>query len=332
MSIFKKILLLLIIPFFSFGKSAKEKNDVDFIMHHIGDAHEWHLATIGKTHITIPLPIIIYSPDRGIECFLSSNFLNKNHERIIYQGYKINENEKIIPIDTNRTIYDFSITKNIAAMLISMIVLLAIALTAARQYSKKSTKTPKGIALFLEIMICYVRDEIAIPNIGKAKYKKFMPYLLTVFFFIWLNNLLGLLPGSANVTGNISITLVLATFTFFITSLNGNKHYWSHIINPPGTPQWLLPIMIPIEIIGLFVKPFSLMIRLFANITAGHIILLTIIALIFIFKNVLFGAISVPFGTFMFLLKLIVAFLQAYVFTLLSAIYFGTATASSHQD
>ncbi len=328
MSFFKKILIIFIIPFFSFGKTAQEKNDVDFIMHHIGDAHEWHLATVGNTAITIPLPIIIYSKDRGIEYFLSSQFINHNYEKVAYQGYIINEHEKIIPLDEKRTIYDFSITKNIVAMLVSMLVLCIITLIAAKYYQGKKniSSAPKGITLFLEMMVCYVRDEIAIPNIGKKKYKKFMPYLLTVFFFIWINNLLGLLPGAANVTGNISITLTLALFTFSITTINGNQHYWSHIIFPPGTPIWLLPIMIPIEIIGLFVKPFSLMIRLFANITAGHIILLTIIALIFIFENVFISAITVPFGTFMFLLKLIVAFLQAYVFTLLSAIYFGTAT------
>ena len=155
-----------------------------------------------------------------------------------------------------------------------------------------------------------------------------MPYLLSVFFFIWLPNLLGLLPGAANVTGNVSIALVLALFTFVITNINGNKYYWAHVFNPPGVPWWLTPIMIPIELIGLLTKPFSLMVRLFANITAGHIILLSIVGLIFILKNAWIGTVSVPFGAFMFLLKLLVAFLQAYIFTLLSAIYFGAAVES----
>lgn len=304
----------------------------DFIMHHVKDAHEWHFATIGHTHLTLPLPVIIYSPDRGLEIFSSSRLRDAHHHPTTYRGYWLSANGKLMATDANRVFYDLSITKNVAAMLISVALLLTLALAAARQYKHSPQAPPRGFWAFLELLICFVRDDIAIPNIGKEKHQRFMPYLLSVFFFIWLNNLLGLLPGAANVTGNISITLVLALFTFLITNLNGNRHYWGHIFNTPGVPRWLSPIMVPVELLGLLTKPFSLMVRLFANITAGHIILLSIIGLVFTFKTPLAGAISVPFGTGMFLLKLLVAFLQAYIFTLLSAIYFGAAVESHHKE
>jgi F-type H+-transporting ATPase subunit a len=226
---------------------------------------------------------------------------------------------------------DLSLTKNIAAMLLSVLLLVSGLLLAARKYQQQPLTAPKGYYAFIDIIICFIKHEIAIPNIGKKHYERFLPYLLTIFSFIWLNNLLGLLPAGANVTGNISVTLVLAAFTTIITVLNGNKQYWSHILKPKGVPKWLLPIMVPVEILGILTKFFSLMLRLFANITAGHIILLSIIGLVFSIKSVYIGfAVSVPFGTFMFLLKLLVAFLQAYVFTLLSAIYFGQAVEEGH--
>jgi len=210
-------------------------------------------------------------------------------------------------------------------MLLSVLVLFVCLFVAARKYHNNSKYNPRGFWAFLEWIICFVRDDIALPNLGPKMYLRFSPYLLSMFFFIWLNNLMGLLPGAANVTGNISVTLVLALFTFFSTTLHGSRYYWGHIFNPPGIPKWLVPIMVPVEILGLFTKPLSLMIRLFANITAGHIILLSIIGLIFTFQTAYVGLISVPFGVFMFLLKLLVAFLQAYIFTLLSAIYLGIA-------
>lgn len=307
------------------------KQEKNFIIRHITDAHAWHFATINDLHIVLPLPIIIYSKDQGLEFFLSSRFLDDNHQRIAYRGYKLDEQEKIVAIDKERVFYDFSITKNVAAILINSCLLIGISLTMARQYKYRPKTVPHGFRSFFELFLYFVRDDIAKPMIGKKNYERFMPYLLTVFFFIWLNNLMGLLPGAANVTGNISVTLVLALFTFVLTNMNGKKHYWEHVFNPVGIPKWLLPIMIPVEFLGLFTKPFSLMIRLFANITAGHIILLSIISLVFIFQSVLVGVVAVPFGAFMFLLKLIVAFLQAYVFTLLSAIYFGAAVEHAHQ-
>lgn len=297
----------------------------DFIMDHVQDAHEWHIATIGHTHVTLPLPVIIYSVRDGLTVFSSSRFTDSHHQRVPYRGYRLDEHNKIVALEQEHGLYDLSLTKNIAAMLISVLILLAIFLIAARNYKKNPQMAPRGFWALLELLICFVRDEIALPNIGKEGYRRFLPYLLSMFFFIWFNNLLGLLPGAANVTGNISITLVLALFTFVITNFNGNKHYWRHVFNTPGVPRWLAPVMVPVELLGLFTKPFALMIRLFANITSGHIILLSIIGLIFILKTTWVGIISVPFGAFMFLLKLLVAFLQAYIFTLLSAIYLGAA-------
>jgi F-type H+-transporting ATPase subunit a len=303
---------------------AKTEQD-NFILHHIGDAHEWHFATIGKVHITLPLPVILVSKNHGLEIFSSSRFRDSKHNSIAYKGYKLDSHDKLIAINQAHHFYDLSITKNVASMFASMLILISIVLLAVKRYKKNAYGVPSGFWGLLELIIYFIRDEIAIPNIGKNRYMRFMPYLLSTFFFIWLNNLMGLLPGAANVTGNISVTLVLALFTFVFTNIHGNKYYWGHVFNPPGVPKWLAPIMVPVEILGLFTKPFSLMIRLFANITAGHIILLSIIGLIFTFRTALVGMVSVPFGGFMFLLKLVVAFLQAYIFTLLSAIYFGMA-------
>ena len=271
-------LALLVALLLAHGARAESvlKGD-NFIMHHVKDAHEWHFATVGHTRVTLPLPVIIYATDRGLEIFSSSRFSDACHQRIPYAGYALDDNDKIVALDRDRIFYDLSITKNVAAMLVSVVMLLATFLSAARHYTRKPKAVPSGFWAFLELLICFVRDEIALPNIGQKDHRRFMPYLLSIFFFIWLNNLLGLLPGGANVTGNISITLVLALFTFVMTNLNGNKYYWNHVFNTPGVPWWLSPIMVPVELLGLFTKPFALMIRLFANITAGHIILLSIV-------------------------------------------------------
>jgi len=218
-------------------------------------------------------------------------------------------------------------------MLISAIILLWLFVSLARSYKRTGISAPKGIQGFLEPVVLFVRDDIAIPNIGEEKFEKYMPYLLTAFFFILINNLMGLvpiLPGGANVPGNIGVTLVLALFTFFITQFSGNKQYWGHIFNTPGVPFWLKPIMIPVELIGIVSKPFALMVRLFANITAGHIIVLSLVSLIFIFKTLAVAPVSILFVLFMDCLELLVAFLQAYVFTLLSALFIGLAVQEHH--
>ncbi len=202
--------------------------------------------------------------------------------------------------------------------------MMVIFFVIAGRYKSNAGKAPTGIQSFFEPIIVFIRDEIAKANIG-PKYERYMPYLLTVFFFIWFNNLLGLMPGGANLTGNITVTLILAVMTLLITVFSGNKSYWKHIFATPGVPLWLAPIMIPVELIGIITKPFSLMVRLFANITAGHIIILSLFSLIFIFESLAVSPLSVAFAVFMNFLELFVALLQAYIFTLLSAMYFGGA-------
>jgi F-type H+-transporting ATPase subunit a len=267
---------------------------------------------------------------------MSGNF---HHGHSSYQGYKL-EDGKIVSEDGSK-FYDFSITKTVFAIMISIVLLCVIFISAARAYSRNEGQAPKGIQSVIEPLVIFVRDDIAKPSIG-ADYVRYMSFLLTVFFFIWINNTLGLVPifpGGANVTGNIAVTMVLAIFTFVITTINTNKGYWVHIFNTPGVPWWLkfpVPLMPVIEIFGVFSKPFVLMLRLFANITAGHMIILVFISMIFIFGSMNIWAgygtsvVSMLFSAALSLLEILVAFLQAYVFTLLSAIYFGMAKVEDH--
>jgi F-type H+-transporting ATPase subunit a len=319
-----------------------EFNPGTMIIEHISDAHEWHILTIGDTHVSIPLPVILYS-DGKLDVFLASKF---HHGHASYKGYKLEaegENKgKIINEETGELPLDLSITKNIASMLISMILITIIFISIGKAYSRRKGQAPKGLQSLLEPLILFIRDDVAKASIGEKKYEKFMPYLLTLFFFIFFNNLLGLVPffpGGANLTGNIGVTMVMAVFTFIITSFSANKNYWIHIVNTPGVPWWLkipVPLMPIVELMGVFTKPFVLMVRLFANITAGHIIVLGFMSLIFIFGNmnpaIGYGVsiVSVAFAVFMGLLELLVAFIQAYVFTLLSALYFGMAIEEHH--
>ncbi len=306
----------------------------EMITHHIADSHEWHFATMGHTHITLPLPVILYVPGQGLEVFSSSQFHNAEQT---YGDYKL-AHEHIVSL-SGKKIYDFSITKNVASLFLSAALLLFVFTSIASAYKKRSGKAPKGMQSFFEPIILFVRDDIAKANIvgndknGRPKYEKYLPYLLTVFFFIWFNNLLGLIPGGANLTGNIAITLFLALATLIVTHIRSNKYYWGHIFAPPVPPAlWI--IMIPIEFIGILTKPFSLMIRLFANITAGHILILSLLGLIFIFKSVIVGAAVVPFVLFLNAIELMVAILQAYIFTLLSSMYIGSAVEGheAHDD
>ena len=307
-------------------------NPGEMIMHHIADSHEWHMFNTEGFNATIPLPVIIYSPQRGLSVFLSSRFANHK----TYDGYMIHH-EKISAVDASGqedssiTVYDVSITKNVVSLLISAILLITVFFSVAKGYKKNTGKAPTGVQSFFEPIVVYIRDEIAIKMIG-PKYERFMPYLLTVFFFIWFNNLLGLIPGGANLTGNIAVTMMLALVTFIITTVSGNGYYWKHVLWTPGVPLPLRIIILPIEIIGLITKPFSLMIRLFANITAGHIIILSFIGLIFLFKSIYISPLSVGFGLFMNFLELFVALIQAFVFTLLTAMYFGSAVEEHAHD
>lgn len=317
----------------------------NFIMDHIADSYDWHVFSYGDFHFTAPLPVIVYSEHSGFHIFMSSKF---HHGHSSYKGFELaKEGEyrgKVVEVVNGHQIrpFDISMTKNVVAMLVSMVFLLLIFISVAKTYTRRKGQEPKGLQAFLEPVIVFVIDEIAKPAIGEKKYKKFVPFLLTIFFFIWLNNMMGLvpfLPGGANVTGNITITMVLALFTFIITTLNGNKNYWKHIFNTPGVPWWLkfpVPLMPLVELMGVFTKPFVLMVRLFANITAGHMIVLAFISLIFIFGEMSpalgmgTSVVSVFFVIFMDVLELLVALIQAYVFTLLSALYFGMAVEEHH--
>jgi F-type H+-transporting ATPase subunit a len=355
--IFKKIfsVFLLVASFYvSFAQeeaTKKEKfNAGEMIMHHVQDAHSWHIMG----HISVPLPVILYSKKGGLELFSSAVFMDDAHEpNKIYHSEKsgydyklIHEHLKIVNASGTEDeaamksagIIDFSITKNVFALLFGAGLMCWIFLSVAKSYKRREGKAPKGLQSLIEPLIIFVRDDVAKTSIG-PKYEKFMPFLLTVFFFIWINNLLGLvpfIPGGANLTGSISITLVLAGLTFIITIINGNGHYWRHIFAMPGVPIGVLAILTPIEILGVFLRPFVLMVRLFANITAGHIIALAFLSLIFIFGEMSAGAgfgvsiLSLAFGVFMMVMELLVAFLQAYVFTLLSAMYFGSAVEEGH--
>jgi F-type H+-transporting ATPase subunit a len=318
----------------------------EMIIEHISDAYEWHIITVGDTHVSIYLPVILY--DEGEWKFFMSSKFHHGHES--YEGYfisKVDANAgKVVKLDAEgheiRPTLDISITKNVVAIFLSMAFMIIIFISVAKSYTKRKGHAPKGLQSFVEPIIIFVRDDIAKASIGEKKYEKYLPFLLTIFFFILINNILGIIPifpGGANVTGNIGVTGVLALFTFVITTFSGNKNYWTHIINAPGVPWWLkipVPLMPVVELMGVFTKPFVLMVRLFANITAGHIIILGFISLIFIFGEMSTGlgfgvsVVSVGFTIFMDFLELLVAFIQAYVFTLLSALYFGMATEEAH--
>lgn len=325
------ILLSVILLTFSAAAMAASGGDEDktsFIMHHVKDSHEWHFATIGHTHVTLSLPVIIYSSDRGIEFYSSSSFVDPetHHFGVEHNGYYIDDHDKLKAVDESRFFIDLSITKNVAMLFLILAVTLYLTLSASGYYKKHPNKAPRGIASFIEPIVLFVRDEIAKPNIG-PKYKKFTPYLLTLFFFIWVGNLLGLMPGAANLTGNIAVTFSLAIITFFITNFNGNKEYWKHVVATPGVPLPLLLVIVPVEIIGLFTKPFALTVRLFVAITAGHIVILSFIGLIFVFESYAVGVASTFMVVFINVIELLVATIQAYVFTLFSAMYIGSAVA-----
>ncbi|XZF13592.1 F0F1 ATP synthase subunit A [Chitinophagaceae bacterium MMS25-I14] len=323
-------------------KKAEDKekfNASEVIFGHISDSHEWHFFSVGETHATIPLPVILYSPSKGLSVFSSSKFGHEGN-REEHEGYKLNEKDNKIEAVDGTPVYDFSITKNVVSMIISVILLLWIMLGVAKKYKQQGSKVaPSGFQNALEPVITFVRDEVAKPNLGN-KYMKFMPLLLTVFFFIWINNLLGLLPGGANFTGNIAVTGCLALVSFIVMVINGNKHFWGHLLNPPGVPFGVKIILVPIEIISLFIKPIALMIRLFANILAGHIIILSVVSMIFIFGKMGaspaggfgFSIVSIAFSVFMFFLELLVAAIQAFIFTNLTAVFIGQATEEHHHE
>jgi F-type H+-transporting ATPase subunit a len=333
------------------GQEKEQFSPGTFILEHIADAYSWHILTIPregeeKLDIALPLPVIVYSKEKGWNFFMSSRF---EHGHAEHNGFFISHegsNEgKVVERFADGSIarpIDLSIKKNVFAIFLSIGLMLWIFLSVAARYKKSAFIAPKGLQGVLEPLIIFIRDDIARPNIGDKRYERYMPYLLTLFFFIWINNMMGLIPfipGGANVTGNISVTMALALITFLITTFSGNKHYWLDIFWAPGVPWWLkvpIPLMPVIEFASIIIRPFVLMVRLFANITAGHIIALAFFSLIFIFgqmqpaMGLAVSPLSIAFTIFMFMLELLVAFIQAFVFTLLSALYFGMATAEHH--
>ena len=358
MNSLRTILFSILFVTISFVGSANEKEinkDIApfdpkaMILHHVKDAHEFHLWDWKGSPVSLSLPIILWT-ESGLTTFSSSEFHHDDEGHTIVEangGRFVKLHEKIYQLNAGVTkiVYDsehhptnaqkpidLSITRNVFMMWISVGLLLFIFLSTARSYKKSSDGVPTGIAGFMEPLIIFVRDEIGKPMIGEHKYKKYMPYLLTIFFFIWINNIFGLIPilNGANLSGNIAFTFTLAVFTFIITTISGNKNYWKHIFWMPGVPVPMKIFLMPIEIIGMFVKPISLMIRLFANITAGHVIILALMSLIFVFKSVAIAPVSVAFSLFITVIEIIVTAIQAYIFTILSALYFGMATEEEH--
>ena len=329
------------------GLVSKSFEPGKFVIEHVSDAYEWHIASFGETHLSVPLPIILYSKNKGLNVFMSSRFHHGyesyNNFRIEHEGehegkiVELNDQGEIIDLPV-----DLSITKTVAGIFVSVIAMLFIFLNIAKSAKLSANRAPSGMQNLFEPIILFIRDEVAKPAIGEKRFERFMPFLLTVFFFILINNLFGLIPifpFGANVTGNIAVTMVLALFTFFITTFNTNKHYWKEIYNPE-VPWWLkfpVPLMPIVELTGVITKPFVLMVRLFANMLAGHLIVTVFVSLIFIFAKLMgieaglgVSVVSVAFSVFMVLLDVLVSFIQAYVFTLLSALYFGMASPEHH--
>jgi len=343
----------------------EEKNSFnakEIIFGHVLNNHDFHIIDIihddGTKHpVSIPLPVILYSKQRGLDAFMSSRF---HHGEENYRNYMMLTEEKIAElkldptkynaqdivaineqgeIDPSVRIYDISLSRNVVQMLIGLALFTWVMLVIAKKYNLGHgvTSAPKGSQGLLEPVITFVRDEVAKPNLG-VSYEKYLPFLLTIFFFILINNLIGLIPGSANVTGNIAFTAVLGIISFVVILFSSDKHYWGHIFNPPGVPIGVKFILVPVEFISVFIKPFALIIRLFANMVAGHIIIICLISLIFIFGNMNKFAgwgtapFSIAFTIFIYLIEVLVAFLQAFIFTMLTAVFIGQAIEGKHHQ
>lgn len=329
---------------------ASKLNVKELILEHLADAYEWHItSTPGGEHVSVPLPVIVKGENTGWNVFMSSKF---HHGTEAYNGFYIAKEgpyiNKIVEIDSTgkeSRVLDFSITKNVFALLLNSAILIAIIMGVANWYSKRKKQgvheAPGGFVGFMEMFILSIYDDMIKPCVGK-NYKKFAPYLLTVFFFIFINNVLGLIPifpFGANVTGNIAVTFVLAIITFIIVNVFGTKEYWREIFWP-DVPMWLKipPIMPVIEFVGVFTKPFALMIRLFANIFAGHSIVLGLTCLIFVtagsgvVMSTSMTLVSVVMTVFINIVELLVAYIQAYVFTMLSAVFIGLAQVEPHHQ
>lgn len=354
---FRVFLLLIFLSSFANGFAASDIDqdetveqeifDVkEIIFHHIQDSHSFHVAG----DISVPLPVILWT-DNGLVTFMSGAFHHDAEGKTVVEKkgmafinlhekiYRLNEGAGAVKLDSEghptnaERPLDFSITKNVFSMFLSMLFIFWLFTVAARSYKNSGTNMPSGIGKFLEPVILFVRDDIAIPNIGEDKYQKYMPFLLTLFFFIWINNIFGLIPFfpfSSNLSGNIAFTMALAVLTFVIMLFSSKSNYWKHMLWMPGIPVYMKLFLAPIELMGMFIKPIALMIRLFANITAGHVIVLSLISLIFILDSVWVSPASVLFTVFISVIEVLVVAIQAYIFTMLSALYFGQALEEEH--
>ena len=332
------------------SKEAQEDAErKEFIKHHLLDSHDFHLFSYGaesghEKHIGFSLPVILW--DNGLQVFSSSRFdhghavaeSNGNYYVISHHNgkvYKTDATGKLITDEkghtTNPAPLDFSITKNVAMILITGLLMFLLFAGLGRSY-KKNGSIAKGAGRFFEPIILYIRDEIAIPNIGEKHYRKYMSFLLTIFFFVWFLNMFGLTPLGINVTGNIAITAGLAIIAYFITTFTAKKSYWGHIFWMPGVPVPMKFVLAPIELLGTIIKPFSLMIRLYANILAGHVVLMSLIALMYKADSILGSPLAFLLSFVLMLLEILVALLQAYIFTMLAALYFGSAVEEHHHE
>jgi len=373
LTVFTRLIVFSLVVFFSLSQKAfaqdhegaeketdshqVQENEEGFditsmIMHHISDSHSFHVYGDNHEHfpkaLTVPLPVILWT-ENGLITFMSSEFHHNDDGSIVVEkkGMKFakfhnkiyqTNNDGALSLDehhypTNIMPLDFSITKNVFVMLLALLILLLLFGVAGKSYKKNGSSAPTGVAKFIEPLVIFIRDEIAIPNIGEKHYRKYIPLLLTIFFFVWIINIFGLIPFfpfAANVSGNIAFTMTLAVIVFLVVNIVANKNYWKHIFWMPGVPVPMKIFLAPIEVIGMFVKPISLMIRLFANITAGHIIVLSLIGLIFVLKTIWVAPVSVAFTLFISVIEILVTAIQAYIFTMLTSLYIGAAIEEEH--
>lgn len=339
----------LILVFFSFSAFSQENgtsqatteekfDPTTVILNHVQDAYEFHFFSIGDFHANIYLPVILYSPQKGFSVFFSSKFGHDGNE--VYDGYKLEKGNSIVPVEKGVKVYDFSLTRNVIQTFLAMALFIWLMVNIAQKYKKGNgvTSAPSGVQNLMEPIIIFIREEVAKVNLGN-RWERYMPYLLTLFFFILINTLFGFIPGAANVTGNIAFTFILGIIALIVILFSTTTHFWRHTLWPPGVPFLVKLILVPVEIFGVFiVKPGALIVRLFANMIAGHIVILAFISLIFIFGAMNasagygFSPFSILFMVFDYFIELLVAFIQAFIFTVLTAIFIGQGFEGSDHD
>lgn len=320
-------------------KKSEEKFDpTTAILNHVQDAYEFHFFTVGDFNASIYLPVILYSPQKGLSIFSSKRFGHEHDKE--YDGYKMKDEKTIVPVDANQKVYDFSLTRNVVQTLLALALFTILMIKIANRYKKGEgvVSAPNGAQGFMEPIIIFIREEVAKVNLG-SRWERYMPYLLTVFFFILINALFGMIPGAANVAGNIAFTLILGLISLVVILCSTTTHFWKHVLWPPDVPFLVKIILVPVELFGVFViKPGALIIRLFANMVAGHIVILAFISLIFIFGAMStvagwgFSPFSVIFVVFDYFIEILVAFIQAFIFTALTAIFIGQGFEGSDHD